>query len=183
MKIVFRGLMLGGLMVGALAAPAVAQSGFALKAGYIYNRAKASGTNQSSAANGFTLGAEYVLPLGLGVGLSAYTGGRVREFDVETSNINVVAEANYFLKLPIIPITPYAGVHAGMGRYSRADEASPGLRPEDNLLQLGYQAGLRFNLLPGFGIDTQYRRVSSSLASTQMPQLTRNQVVIGVALF
>jgi hypothetical protein len=179
-----RALVLGALLTGAVAAPAVAQDGFALKAGYIYNRAPAEGAARDAGVSGFGAGVEYVLPIvGVGVGLSAYTGGRVTDFDVATSNVNVVAEANYFLKLPVIPIAPYAGVHAGLGQYSQAHDTTPGTRPQDGWRQLGFQAGVRFQLISLFGVDAQFRRVSTSLANEQGDGLARNQVVVGVTLF
>jgi hypothetical protein len=183
MKFILQTVTLGALLTGAVAAPAVAQSGFSLKAGYIYNRANLEGAERLPPASGFTLGAEYVLPLGLGVGVSAYTGGRVRDFEVQTSNLNVVGEANYFFRLPLVPVAPYAGLNASMGRYSRVDNTRPGTRPEDRLTEFGYQAGVRAQLLQSLGLDAQIRRVSSSLAATQPRDLSRTQVLIGVTLF
>jgi len=183
MKTMLRSAVLGGLLAAAVAVPAAAQDGFALKGSYIYNRSTVEGATEVPGANGFGLGAEFVLPLGFGVGVSAYTGGRVRDFDVETSGVSVAADANYFFKLPLVPIAPYVGVHAGMGRYSRIDDSSPGTRPKDNLRQLGYQVGVRLPLLSVFGLDAQYRRMSSSLQTSQGSDLSRQQVLVGVTLF
>jgi hypothetical protein len=184
MRALLRPLLLGALLTCAAAAPALAQSGFALKGGYIYNRSDVDASTRVSGANGFGVGAEFVVPIvNLGVGVSAYSGGKVTEFDAETSKINVVAEANYFLKLPMIPVAPYAGVHVGMGHYSQRDDSTPSTRPQDGWRQVGYQAGLRVQLVSLLGVDAQLRRVSSSLATNQDSALSRTQVVVGVTLF
>lgn len=183
MKNWMRSLAFGGLLAAVLAAPAAAQDGFALRAGYIYNRSQVEGATEVPGASGFGVGAEYVLPMGIGVGVMGYTAGRVQEFDVEQNSVNVAAEANYFLRLPALPLAPYAGVHAGLGRYSRQDDVRPGTRPNDGWRELGYQLGLRVTLLPIVGLDAQYRRVSTSQEDTQGHALSRNQVMVGITLF
>jgi hypothetical protein len=63
------------------AAPALhAQSGFALKGHYVFNSStvhdtRSSGFQSVPSPDGFSLGAEYVLPFGLGIGASAYAEG------------------------------------------------------------------------------------------------------------
>lgn len=187
MKTILRSLLLGASLVGVVAAPAAAQSGFALKGSYIYNRATvedAQQTREVPAASGYGVGAELVLPLGLGLGVSGYTGGKLREFDRDASSFTVLAEANYFLKLPLLPLAPYAGVHAGLGRYSREDVENPSVDVrDDNLRQLGYQLGLRFQLTSLLGLDAQYRRVSTSLQAEQDVEFSRDQVLVGITLF
>lgn len=167
------------------AAPAAAQSGFALKGHYLYNSEAIQGTDSLPSANGFSVGAELVLPLGIGIGVSGHTAGGVDEFEVETESLVVVAEANYFLDLPFVPVSPYVGVHAGMGHYSRSDVGGD----RDHKLQdtersqLGYQAGVRVQLTPLLGLDAQWRRVSASTSAGQDGRLERNQVLLGVTLF
>ena len=184
-KILVRSLLLAGLAAGVITAPAAAQSGFALKGSYIYNRAAvedAQESRQIPSASGYGVGLEFVLPMGVGLGVSGYTGGKLSEFDQDASSFTVLAEANYFLKLPLLPLAPYAGVHAGLGRYSRHDVQNPELQ-DDNLRQLGYQLGLRFQITPLVGLDAQYRRVSTSLQADQDRDFSRDQVLVGVTLF
>lgn len=184
MNILARYTVGGFLLLAASAAPAAAQSGFALKGHYVYNRAAVDDARSVPAENGFGIGAEIVLPFGIGVGVSGYSSGKVSDFDTETSSVSVLAEANYFLKLPILPVAPYAGVHAGLGRYSRTDlQSSSEPELEDNAAQLGYQAGLRFQPTSLIGVDLQYRRVSESLFREQDSRFSRNQVLLGVTLF
>jgi hypothetical protein len=179
----FRTAALTVILLAAAAAPAFAQDGFALKAGYLYNRSQVEGATDVPTASGFGLGVEYVLPGGVGLGVSAYSAGSVREFDVESGTLNVAAEANYFLRIPLLPLAPYGGVHAGFGRYSRGDGSTPGTRPDDGWRELGWQVGMRVQLLPILGLDAQFRRVSTSLETNQGEGLSREQVIIGVALF
>ena len=181
--------------VAALAAVAVApalraQSGPALKASYVFNQSKvddarSSGFNDVPSPDGFSVGAEYVLPMGIGVGVSAYTEGKATDVDTRTSSFAVVAEANYFAHLPVIPLRPYAGVHAGIGRYTIEDvsggSASPSIK--DNRTQLGYQLGVRWQLTPLVGVDGQFRHVSDSASKDQSPDLERNQFLFGITLF
>ncbi|MBA4157676.1 MAG: outer membrane beta-barrel protein [Gemmatimonadetes bacterium] len=187
MKPMLRSLLLGAAFVGVVAAPAAAQSGFALKGSYIYNHATvedARETREVPAASGFGMGAEFVLPMGFGLGVSGYTGGTLSEFDRDASRFTVLAEANYFLRLPLLPLAPYAGVHAGLGRYSGADVENPSVDVrDDNLRQLGYQLGLRFQLTSLLGLDVQYRRVSTSLQADQDIDFSRDQVLLGITLF
>jgi hypothetical protein len=173
------------LLLGA-ALPAQAQQGFALKGHYLYNSSSISRerTDTLPDANGFGIGAELVLPLGIGVGVSGYTSGGVSEQDVETTTLTVLAEANYFFRLPLLPVSPYAGVHAGLGQYTREDVQNP-QRPQirDGATELGYQVGVRVQLLRTLGLDAQYRRVSTSAFEAQDERLERRQFLVGVALF
>ena len=180
------------LLAGALAAGAAtalpAQSGFALKGHYVFNESKVQDSRESGfedipSADGFSIGAEYVLPMGIGVGVSAYTEGKATEFDTETSSFGVLAEANYFFKLPIIPVSPYAGLHAGLGRYTidSVDDETPRIR--DSRTQLGFQVGVRVQATKMIGIDGQFRRVSDSASEEQSPDLERNQFLIGITVF
>lgn len=173
-------------VLAAGSAPLAAQSGFALKGHYLFNESTAKGAESDReipSEDGFSLGAELVLPLNIGVGVSAYANGRAREADLETQSFGVLAEANYFFDLPIIPITPYAGVHAGLGRYTYEDVGSGDPEIKDSRTQLGFQLGLRWQLTSMLGLDAQYRRVSDSASDDQSPDLERNQVLIGVTLF
>ena len=178
--------LLAAAVLTAGAAPVSAQSGFALKGHFLYNQSTAEEADREDelpSEDGFSLGAEFVLPMNIGVGVSAYANGRAREADVETQSFGVLAEANYFFDLPIIPITPYAGVHAGLGRFTYEDIGSAEPEIEDSRTQLGFQLGLRWQLTRMFGIDAQYRRVSDSASDSQSIDLERNQVLVGVTLF
>jgi hypothetical protein len=175
------------LVAGAVALTAQtaqAQSGFALKGHYLFNASDAE-DDQTPAADGFSIGAEFVLPFSLGVGVSAYATGDARNVDTEASAFGLLAEANYFIDLPLLPITPYVGVHGGLGQYTISElsggEANPEL--EDSRTQLGWQVGARLQLSPMFGIDAQYRRVSESAAESQGGDLERNQILLGVTVF
>jgi hypothetical protein len=173
-------------LLAAAAVPAHAQSGFALKAGYLFNSSVVNGARTDSlpSANGFGVGVEYVLPMGIGLGASAYTEGGLSDFNLDNGSAVFLAEANYFLRLPMLPVSPYAGVHAGLGRYSR-DELVGGtpMKVRDSRDQLGYQLGMRFQATPMLGIDAQWRRVSNSAAADQDGRLERSQVLLGVTLF
>lgn len=177
------------VLFGTAAPAAHAQQGFAVKGHYVFNRSKvddarASGFDTVPSPDGFDIGAEYVLPMGIGVGVSAYTEGKATRDNARTSAYGVLAEANYFVKIPVLPIRPYVGVHAGLGRYT-IDDVNSSTRPQirDSRTQLGYQLGVRFQPTRMFGIDAQYRRVSDSASDEQSPDLERNQVLVGVTLF
>jgi hypothetical protein len=123
-----------------------------------------------------------VLPLGIGVGVSGYAGGgSARFFNDEGSTLVGLAEANYFLNLPLLPSSPYVGVHAGLGRYKWRDAS--GLLKDTERSQLGYQIGLRLQLISLLGLDAQFRRVSNSAAEGQSGSLERNQILVGITLF
>src|SRR4051812_38975552 len=181
--------------VAALAALAVApalqaQSGFALKGHYVFNQSKvddarSSGFSDVPSPDGFSVGAEFVLPMGIGIGASAYTEGKATDVDTRTSSFAVLAEANYFARLPVIPLRPYAGVHAGIGRYTIEDVSGGTASPEikDNRTELGYQLGVRWQVTSMLGIDGQYRHVSDSASKDQSPDLERNQFLLGVTVF
>ena len=174
------------LVAAALAASAgsaQAQSGFALKGHYLFNASDVQNEEQTPAADGFSVGAEYVLPLGVGVGVTGYTTGKVTEFARESTSFGVLAEANYFIDLPLLPITPYVGVHGGLGQYTvnEAQDADPEFK--DGRTQLGFQVGARMQLGQVLGLDAQYRRVSEFGASTQGAELERNQILVGITLF
>lgn len=176
--------LLAAAAVAMTAGTAQAQSGFALKGHYLFNASDAD-EDQTPAADGFSVGAEVVLPFNIGVGVSAYTTGKATDVDTEASAFGVLAEANYFIDLPLLPVTPYVGVHGGLGQYTIEDvtggEADPEL--EDSRTQLGWQVGARLQLSPMFGVDAQYRRVSEFASETQGGDLERNQFLIGVTVF
>lgn len=180
-----RAIQLAVLGLGLLAAPAAAQDGFALKGGAVFNRSTVDdeGRNLSlSEAAGWNLGAEIVLPLGLGVGISGYTSGSPDDFDASQGSLVVLGEANYFLRLPFLPVAPYAGVHVGLGTYT-LDDVEDRVRPEVDFGDLGYQLGVRFQPTAVLGIDAQFRRVSGSLAGQQDASFDTNQVLLGITLF
>ncbi len=166
------------------AGTAQAQSGFALKGHYLFNASDAD-EGQTPAADGFSVGAELVLPLNIGIGVSAYTTGSARDVDTEASAFGVLAEANYFVKLPLLPVTPYVGVHGGLGQYTIEEVTGGQADPEfeDSRTQLGWQVGARFQLNSLLGLDAQYRRVSEFASETQGGDLERNQFLLGITLF
>jgi hypothetical protein len=181
-KIVWHALAAAVLLAGA-AAPARAQQGFALKGHLLFNESKVKGADSIPAADGFSVGAEYVLPMNIGVGVSAYTTGHATEANRRSTEYGVLAEANYFLKLPIIPLAPYAGVHAGLGHTTVNNLADSDLSFKDSRNELGYQVGARLQLTHMIGLDAQWRHVSQSAASSEDSRLERNQVLFGVTLF
>ncbi len=184
MKTMIHALLLGGLLCLGIVAPAAAQSGFALKGHYLYNSSAAGGIrSQPSASNGVGIGVELVLPLGVGVGVSAYRARGGVEPGEEAGTTVFLAEANYFLRLPL-GLSPYVGVHAGLDTRLRRDPEDPGRGFfKDSRSQLGYQAGLRLQPISLIGLDLQYRRMSTSAALDQGTRLERGQVLIGVTLF
>lgn len=174
------------LALGARALPA--QDGFALKGFYIFNSTTAEDgarAEELPTEDGYGLGVEMVLPFGLGLGVSGYVAGETNEFDIETTEATVIAEANYFFSLPLIPIRPYAGVHAGLGTLAREDlNSDVEIDIEDKTRnQLGFQLGLRFQPISLIGLDAQWRRMSTSAAESQGGRLERDQFLIGVTLF
>jgi hypothetical protein len=168
-----------------------AQSGPALKVHYVFNQSKvddarSSGFDDVPSPDGFSIGAEYVLPIGIGIGATAYTEGKATDVDTRTSSFAVLAEANYFAKLPFVPLRPYVGLHAGVGRYTIEDVSGGTADPprvRDNRTQLGYQLGVRWQISPLVGLDGQFRHVSDSASEEQSPDLERNQFLIGITVF
>lgn len=90
----------------------------------------------------------------------------VPEFNLKTSSFTILAEANYFLDLSLLPVSPYAGVHAGLGQFSRENVDHPRAPDiEDDRTQLGFRVGIRFQRIRLLGVDARYRRVSHSAAA------------------
>lgn len=162
---------------------AEAQSGFALKGSLLFNSSDVEGTETDyEDSSGFNIGAEYVLPLGIGIGVSGYTAGSPEDFNFSEGSLIVLGEANYFINIPLLPVSPYVGAHVGLGTVELGDlENTP--RPEADFDDLGFQVGVRFQPLPMLGIDAQYRRVSGSLAEIQDSEFESNQFLIGITLF
>lgn len=181
-----RMLGLSAALLAAMAAPAAAQSGFALKGGLVFNSSDVEddGSNlELSDAAGFHIGAEYVLPMGVGLGISGYTAGAPGDFDTSEGSFVVLADANYFFALPILPISPYAGVHVGLGTLDMGDLEGAQRRPEVDFDDLGFQLGVRFQPTSMFGVDAQYRRVSGRLEGEQDTGFDTNQFLIGITVF
>jgi len=131
----------------------------------------------------YGVGIEFVRS-SLGVGLYGYSIGRAGSFNADTTQVVVVAEANYYIPIPGLRVAPYAGVHTGLGTFDRSyfdDLYLPGF--EDGLDELGYQVGVRFKPFPLIGVDAQWRHQSESAATAQGGFLERNQVLVGVVLF
>lgn len=180
------GLLAGAALSALAAAPANAQSGFALKGHYIINSSaaeEAQETRQLPDADAFGLGAEFVLPFGLGVGVSGYTTSSDEE-GFEAREYTILGEANYFINIPMLPISPYLGLHAGLGVLDQENVSNPDLEIQDkSRSQLGYQVGVRFQVTPMIGLDAQWRRMSTSADEDQDDRLERDQVLLGVTLF
>lgn len=165
------------------AGSAEAQSGFALKGHLLFNSSDVEGTETDyEDSAGFNLGAEFVLPLGIGIGVSGYTAGSPDDFDFSEGSLVMLGEANYFFNLPLLPVSPYVGAHVGLGTVDLGDLEST-QRPEVDFGDLGFQIGVRFQPISLLGIDAQYRRVSGSLADIQDSEFDSNQVLIGITLF
>lgn len=174
------------IVAGLIPSVGHAQSGFALKGHYIVNSSSADDAREARQlpdADAFGLGVEYVLPLGIGVGVSGYTASS-EEGPVENREFTILAEANYFFDIPLIPVSPYLGLHAGLGVLDQDNVSDPDLRLQDkNRSQLGYQLGVRVQLNELLGLDAQWRRMSTSADANQSSRLERNQVLLGVTLF
>lgn len=164
---------------------AEAQKGLALKVGGVFNSSTLDGDDRSprlSEAAGWNVGAEYVLPGGLGVGVSGYTSGSPSAFDTSSGSLVMLGDITYFLRLPLLPIAPYVGVHVGLGTY-RLEDIREGVRPQVDFGDRGYQYGVRFQPTALLGVDAQIRRVSGSLAGAQDTGFETRQVVLGVTIF
>ncbi len=129
---------------------------------------------------GFGLGLEYVLENGIGIGVTGYTAGRVSEFDSNEATVILLAEANYFFRMQPLRLAPYIGLHTGIGTYRKGDSSFPSLR--DNISELGYQAGIRFQPWIYFAIDAQVRWVSDAAYRDQGPAFERTQVLLGITI-
>lgn len=178
---------LGAALLLAAHSPVAAQSGFALKGHYLLNSSTAQDARevrQIPSADGLSLGAELVLPFGIGVGVSGYTAKESSDLGYETREFTVLGEANYFFRLPILPIAGYAGLHTGLGVLDRDEVTRPDLEIQDRTRsQFGYQLGVRLQPTSLIGIDAQWRRMSTSADEGQDDSLERDQFLIGVTLF
>jgi len=176
---------IAALLVLVIGSPAVAQDGFGLKLGGVFNsstvEARETDLRPSDAA-GWNLGLEYVLPGGLGLGVSGYTTGSPTHFDTSEGSLVVLADLNYFLRIPLLPIAPYLGLHVGLGTY-RLQDVQDGVRPQVDFGDRGYQFGVRFQPTAIFGLDAQLRQVSGSIAGSQDSSFETRQIVLGVTLF
>jgi hypothetical protein len=167
-----------------LPAAAVAQEGLAVKLGAAFNSTVVEDRQtdlRPSDAAGWSAGLEYVLPGGLGVGVSGYTAGSPDDFDVSSGSLVFLGEATYFVRLPGLPVTPYGGVHFGLGTYRLSDLDDA--RPTVDFGDRGYQFGVRVQLTGLLGADAQYRRVSESLRGEQASAFERTQYIFSVTLF
>jgi hypothetical protein len=184
-----------GAMPAALAmtlfvvAPVSAQSGFGLKGHVVYNASTAQtfqdDRDRSAAGDfvGFNVGAEYVLPFGVGIGATGYASGDPRDTDRATVFM-VLAEANYVLDLPGVPVSPFAGAHVGVGSWSwsvRDEVMGEGIGDLDRA-RFGWQLGLRVRLLPGLSLEGLYRRMSAEAEDAQQPGFESDQVLLGIRI-
>ncbi len=157
------------LLAFSLALPALsaAQDGFALKVGGVFNSTDVKELETDlrlSDAAGWSVGAELLLPLGLAVGVSGYTTGSPDSFDFSEGSLVALADANYFLRLPLFPVAPYAGLHVGLGTYT-IDDVREGLAPDVDFGDVGFQVGVRLQAMRTLGIAFAIR--SSSCPSNR----------------
>lgn len=125
-----------------------------------------------------------MLPLGIGLGIAGYTAGSPGDFDTSEGSLVMLGEANYFFSLPLLPISPYAGVHVGLGTLDMGElQDVRHRRPEVDFDDLGFQLGIRFQPSPLIGLDAQYRRVSGKLEGEQGTGFDTNQILIGLTVF
>jgi opacity protein-like surface antigen len=178
------------LLILLFAAPASAQTGFGLKGHLVYNASTAqtfqNDPNVDAAGNfaGFNLGAEYVLPMGLAFGVTGYASGDPRDTDRGTIFL-ALAEVNYYLDIPALPLSPFAGVHVGLGSFSW-DVRDEGLGSDLGDLDradFGWQLGARLQLMRGLAVEATYRRLSAPAEAAQNPGFESDQVLLGVRIF
>lgn len=134
----------------------------------------------SEPKSGFGAGLEYVLQNGIGLAMTGYTAGRISEFDSNSATVVIIAEVNYFLRMRPLRLAPYFGAHTGLGTIRKGDSSFPSLR--DNVAELGYQAGVRFQPWIYFGIDAQIRWVSDAARQDQGSAFERTQVLLGITI-
>jgi hypothetical protein len=192
MKRLFVGMLSIGFFVPFLAPAKVsAQSGFGLKAHLVYNASTAQtfrdepDSSLGSDFAGFSLGGEYMLPFSLGLGITGTASGDPRDTDRATVFM-VLAEANYYLDIPALPIRPFVGAHIGLGSWSWdvRDELVEGDGFSDlERAKLGWQLGVRVDLPGPLSIEGMYRRMSASAKQAQDPGFESNQVLVGIRLF
>jgi hypothetical protein len=172
-------------------APAAAQSGFGLKAHLVYNASTAQtfrdepDSSLGSDFAGFNLAAEFMLPFNLGIGIAGTASGDPRDTDRATVFM-VLAETNYYLDIPVLPIRPFVGAHIGLGSWSWdvRDELVGGDGFSDlERAKLGWQLGVRVNLPGPLAIEGMYRRMSASAKQSQDPGFESDQVLLGIRLF
>lgn len=172
------------------AAPVSAQTGFGLKGHLVYNASTAqtfqSDPDASAAGEfvGFNLGAEYVLPVGLALGVTGYTSGDPRDTDRATVFM-VLGEANYYLDLPVLPVSPFVGAHVGLGTWAwdvRSEVLGEDLGDLDRA-ELGWQLGVRLSLARGLAVEAMYRRLSATAEAELNPGFEADQVLIGIRAF
>jgi hypothetical protein len=168
-----------------VSSPAVAQDGFGLKLGGVFNSTTVEDREtdlRPADAAGWNVGLEYVLPGGIGLGVSGYTTGSPTNFDISQGSLVALADLNYFFRLPLLPIVPYFGLHVGLGTYQLQD-VQDGVRPQVDFGDRGYQFGVRFQPTAIFGLDAQLRQVSGSIAGSQDSSFETRQIILGVTLF
>jgi len=170
-----------------VAAPASAQTGFGLKAHLVYNASAAETFEDERSSRsvgdfvGLGLGAEYVLPFGLGLGVTGQASGDPRDTDRATV-LMVLAEANYHMNIPMLPITPFAGAHIGLRTFSSdaRNEFLNGDRGDLDRARVGWQAGVRVQVVRRLSVEGMYRRLSARAESALDPGFEGGQVILGV---
>jgi hypothetical protein len=168
-----------------ISSPVAAQDGFGLKLGGVFNSSTVEERETDlrlADAAGWNVGLEYVLPGGIGVGVSGYTTGSPTNFDTSQGSLVLLADLNYFFRLPLLPIAPYLGLHVGLGTFQMQD-VQEGARPQVDFGDRGYQFGVRFQPTSILGLDAQLRQVSGSIAGSQDSSFETRQIILGVTLF
>lgn len=181
MKKLFQVLAMAAL---ALSATEI-QAQVKLRGHYIFNRGSTDTEEQRIENGKVGIGGGLDVILGsVGIGISGYTAGAASEADASPRRFILLGEANYFLTLLPFGITPYIGVHTGLGVFDSSYLKAPYVpRPQDGFRRLGYQLGLRFQPLGPIGVEAQWRRLSRSAAAAQAAALARDQVLLGIILF
>lgn len=188
--------MVGALAIGFILpvlapAPASAQTGFGLKAHLVYNASTAQTFRDEPDSSlggdfaGFNLGGEYMFPFGLGLGVTGTASGDPRDTDRATVFM-LLADANYYMDLPALPIRPFLGAHIGLGSWSW--DVRDELVGEDGFsnidrAKLGWQLGVRVRLPGPVSLEAMYRRMSASAKEAQDPGFEADQVLLGVRIF
>src|SRR5690606_40074879 len=84
------------------------------------------------------------------------------------------------LRMRALRLAPYLGVHTGLGTYRKGASDFPSLH--DNLAELGYQFGVRFQPWVYLGLDAQVRWMSDAAYRDQGEAFERTQVLLGITI-
>lgn len=182
-----RTLLVGAALLLA-AAPLAAQksfnSGFNLHGNFHFNRSTVQNVGDvRQAEHGYGLGLEFSGRHFAG-GVYGFAQGRARTFDSAQTVVHAVLEGNYYLPIESLRLAPFGGIHTGLGSFTNDYFDDPFLpRPQDGIGGIGYQFGLRFQPLPGLGVEAQWRQHAESVFDDFLPESERRQVMVGVVIF